>query len=464
MDRVILHCDLNCFYASVELLSHPDLREIPIAVCGDPSSRHGIILAKNEPAKKYGVQTAETIWQAKKKCPGLVLLPPHHNLYREYSHRVNGIYDQYTDLVEPFGIDESWLDVTHTLHLFGGDAAALADALRKRITKELGLTLSVGVSFNKVFAKLGSDYKKPDATTVISRENWQHLVWPLPVGDLLYVGGAARRLLCQYGVETIGQLAACRREMLETLMGKIGVQLYEYANGLDSDPVRPRTSVETAKSVGNSITFPQNLTTREEIRQSLADLREEGVEDILALRGDRVPGVEPKTDFLHASDLVTFIREEGGFSLSGACYPEVHTEAPDPVTDVLNLKKKVDAGAEHLISQLFFDNAAFYAFVERARIAGITVPIEAGIMPVVNARQILRMVSLCGASLPPKFTRMISRYEQNPAALRDAGIAYAIDQIVDLLAQGVEGIHLYTMNDPDVARRISQAVENLREG
>ena len=163
MDRVILHCDLNCFYASVELLSHPDLREIPIAVCGDPSSRHGIILAKNEPAKKYGVQTAETIWQAKKKCPGLVLLPPHHNLYREYSHRVNGIYDQYTDLVEPIGIDESWLDVTHTLHLFGGDAAALADALRKRITKELGLTLSVGVSFNKVFAKLGSDYKKPDA-------------------------------------------------------------------------------------------------------------------------------------------------------------------------------------------------------------------------------------------------------------------------------------------------------------
>ena len=272
MDRVILHCDLNCFYASVELLSHPDLREIPIAVCCDPSSRHGIILAKNEPAKKYGVQTAETIWQAKKKCPGLVLLPPHHNLYREYSHRVNGIYDQYTDLVEPFGIDESWLDVTHTLHLFGGDAAALADALRKRITKELGLTLSVGVSFNKVFAKLGSDYKKPDATTVISRENWQHLVWPLPVGDLLYVGGAARRLLCQYGVETIGQLAACRREMLETLMGKIGVQLYEYANGLDSDPVRPRTSVETAKSVGNSITFPQNLTTREEIRQGIAVL------------------------------------------------------------------------------------------------------------------------------------------------------------------------------------------------
>lgn len=203
-------------------------------------------------------------------------------------------------------------------------------------------------------------------------------------------------------------------------------------------------------------------SSREEIVRSLADLREEGVEDILALRGDKTPGVEPKTDFLHASDLIAFIKKEGGFSLSGACYPEGHTEAPDMDTDIQNLKTKVDAGAEHLVSQLFFDNATFYAFVEKVRATGITVPIEAGIMPVVNAKQILRMVSLCGASLPPKFTRMISRYENNPAALRDAGIAYAIDQIVDLIAQGVEGIHLYTMNNPLVARRISEAVENLR--
>ncbi len=204
-------------------------------------------------------------------------------------------------------------------------------------------------------------------------------------------------------------------------------------------------------------------STGAEVEERLQELREEGVENILALRGDKIPGVEPKIDFLHASDLIAFIREQGGFSVSGACYPEVHTEAPDPIADIRNLKKKVDAGAGHLVSQLFFDNGAFYSFVERARIAGITVPIEAGIMPVVNARQILRMVSLCGASLPPKFTRMISRFEQNPTALRDAGIAYAIDQIVDLIAQGVEGIHLYTMNDPDVAQRISQAVENLRK-
>ena len=272
MNRIILHCDLNSFYASVELLRHPDLRDVPVAVCGDPNSRHGIILAKNEPAKQFGIKTAETIWQAKKKCPDLVLLPPHHDLYREYSKKVNAIYDEYTDLVEPFGIDESWLDVTNTLHLFGGDAKALADTLRERIKRELGLTLSVGISFNKVFAKLGSDYKKPDATTLISRENWKEIVWPLPVGDLLYVGGAARKLLKQYGITTIGQLAECKQDMLESLMGKMGVQLYEFANGLDSDPVRSRYDAEPVKSVGNGTTFPQNLTTREQVVAGIAML------------------------------------------------------------------------------------------------------------------------------------------------------------------------------------------------
>ena len=271
-DRVILHCDLNCFFASVELLSHPDLRDIPTAVCGDPASRHGIILAKNEPAKRLGIQTAETIWQAKKKCPGLVLLPPHHGLYQEYSRRVNAIYEQYTDLVEPFGIDESWLDITGSMHLFGGDPKAIADALRRRLRQELGLTISVGVSFNKVFAKLGSDYKKPDATTVISRENWQDIVWPLPVGDLLFVGRAAGRVLHQYGVETIGQLAACSPQMLETLLGKLGLQLHEYANGLDGSPVRPAGQQEPVKSVGNGTTFPKNLTRWEEVQRGLAVL------------------------------------------------------------------------------------------------------------------------------------------------------------------------------------------------
>ena len=271
-DRVILHCDLNCFFASVELLRYPALRDVPVAVCGDPESRHGIVLAKNEAAKQLGVKTAETIWQARQKAPHLITLPPHHGLYREYSRKVNAIYGQYTDLVEPFGIDESWLDITNSMHLFGGDGKAIADQLRERLREELGLTISVGVSFNKIFAKLGSDYKKPDATTVIDRGNWQAIVWPLPVGDLLGVGRSTQKLLRQYGVETIGQLADFPRQTLETLLGKHGTQLHDYANGLENSPVRPQHEAEPVKSVGNGTTFPQNLTRWEEVRSGLAVL------------------------------------------------------------------------------------------------------------------------------------------------------------------------------------------------
>ncbi len=270
MSRVILHCDLNSFFASVELLSHPELKELPVAVCGDPASRKGIILAKNEAAKGYGVRTAETIWQARQKCPDLVLLPPHHDRYREYSHLINTIYGQYTDLVEPFGIDESWLDITGSMHLFGGDPRAIADGIRERIRRELGLTLSVGVSFNKVFAKLGSDYKKPDATTVIPPEGWQSIVWPLPLGAMLFAGPAAQRILGQYGIRTIGQLAAADSALLENLLGKLGRQLWSCANGLEDSPVRPQHLQEPVKSVGNSSTFPENLTSREQIRRGAA--------------------------------------------------------------------------------------------------------------------------------------------------------------------------------------------------
>ena len=272
MERVILHCDMNCFFASVELLSHPDLVDIPTAVCGGPTSRHGIILAKNEPAKRLGIKTAETVWQAKKKAPGLVLLPPHHGLYRQYSRRINELYGHYTDLVEPFGVDESWLDITHSMHLFGNDPKAIADDIRRRVKEEFGLTASVGVSFNKVFAKLGSDYKKPDATTVISADNWRDIVWPLPVGDLLFVGRAAGKALNSIGVDTIGQLANCKVETLETLLGKLGYQLHQYANGLDKDPVRPQHQQEQVKSVGNGTTFPQNLTRWEEVCTGLSVL------------------------------------------------------------------------------------------------------------------------------------------------------------------------------------------------
>jgi DNA polymerase-4 len=270
MARAILHCDLNCFFASVEMLSHPEARDVPMAVCGDPSSRHGIILAKNEQAKKLGIVTAETVWQARKKVPGLVLLPPHHDLYQQYSQRVNAIYGQYTDLVEPFGIDESWLDVTGSRHLFGGDEKAIADQIRQRVRQELGLTLSVGVSFNKIFAKLGSDYKKPDATTVISPENWRSIVFPLPVGDLLFVGKAAQKVLTQYGIRTIGQLASCKREMLETLLGKLGGQLHDYANGLDNSPVRAQGDREPVKSVGNGTTFRRDLVRWDDIKTGVS--------------------------------------------------------------------------------------------------------------------------------------------------------------------------------------------------
>ncbi len=201
--------------------------------------------------------------------------------------------------------------------------------------------------------------------------------------------------------------------------------------------------------------------TKDEVKATLTKLKEEGVENILALRGDINPDIPPKTDFRYASDLVSFIKENGDFGISGACYPEVHSEAPDMITDLRNLKTKVDAGAECLVSQLFFDNNAFYDFLEKARIAGINVPVSAGIMPVTNKNQIERMVTLCGASFPAKFSRMLQKYESRPEALVDAGIAYAADQIIDLISNGVQGIHLYTMNNPYVARRIVEIVGKL---
>ena len=236
-ERIIFHCDCNSFFASVELLPHPELWDKPVAVGGDSQTRHGIVLAKNEAAKKYGVKTAETLWQARKKCPDLIVLPPHHDLYSKYSKIINEIYTQYTDLVEPFGIDESWLDVTNTWQLFASSPKQLADDLRQRIKFETGLTISVGVSFNKIFAKLGSDYKKPDATTVISQDNYKDIVYPLPVQDLIYVGKSTQSALNDMGIRTIGQLAEIPLKTLEDRFGKHGLELYNYANGLENSPV-----------------------------------------------------------------------------------------------------------------------------------------------------------------------------------------------------------------------------------
>ena len=275
MDRVILHCDLNSFYASVELLDHPELRDRPVAVCGDPESRHGVILAKNEAAKKFKVQTAETVWQARRKCPELVLLGAHHDKYHRYSKLVNEIYERFTDLVEPFSIDESWLDVTGSIHLFHTDGQGLADLVRKTVREELGLTISVGVSFNKIFAKMGSDYKKPDATTVITRDNYQELLWPLPVGDLIFVGRAAAKTLEGYGIRTIGDLARTERGTLVGLLGKQGGTLFDYATGTEHAPVIPARELPPPKSVGNGLTFPRNLVGWEELRGGVTLLSDE---------------------------------------------------------------------------------------------------------------------------------------------------------------------------------------------
>ncbi len=266
--RVILHCDCNGFFASVEALDNPDLRNVPMAVGGDEKSRKGIILAKNEPAKKYGIVTAETIWSARKKCPHLIIVPPRHERYREVSAKVNDIYKEYTEFVEPFGIDESWLDVTDVKELFG-DGKKIADEIRRRVAEEIGITVSVGVSFTKSFAKLGSDYKKPDATTVIMPEDVPKIVYPQPLGSLLFAGSKSCNEFAKYGINTIGDLARADKDFVEKHFGKNGILLYNYAKGNDTDSVRSIYETEEVKSIGNSYTFAHDLQGEEEIRKAL---------------------------------------------------------------------------------------------------------------------------------------------------------------------------------------------------
>ncbi|MBQ8003127.1 MAG: DNA polymerase IV [Clostridia bacterium] len=266
--RTILHCDCNGFFASVEALDNPELKNIPMAVGGSVESRKGIILAKNEPAKKYGIVTAETIWSAKKKCPNLIVVPPRHDRYSEISCKVNEIYKEYTEFVEPFGIDESWLDVTDVYALFG-DGKKIADEIRKRVSEEIGVTVSVGVSFTKSFAKLGSDYKKPDATTVIMPEDVEKIVYPQSLGNLLFAGGKTCAEFAKYGINTIGDLARTDKSFITDVFGKNGIMLYNYATGNDTDAVRSIYDSEEVKSVGNSYTFPFDLRTEEEIRHAL---------------------------------------------------------------------------------------------------------------------------------------------------------------------------------------------------
>ncbi len=271
MSRVILHCDCNSFFASVECFLNPKLKSLPMAVSGDPENRHGIILAKNELAKKYGVKTAETIKQAKEKCPNLILAKSHYTAYREFSRRVNEIYLRYTDFVEPFGIDESWLDVTNSVKIFGS-GVEIAERIRREVKEEIGITVSIGVSFNKVFAKLGSDYKKPDAVTVIDESNFKKIVYPLDVSSLLYVGHRSAATLRDMGIKTIGELAEFRQDILASKLGKMGVLLYEYANGIDNSPVVKWGEQEDIKSVGNGMTFRRDLSGENDIKTAVTAL------------------------------------------------------------------------------------------------------------------------------------------------------------------------------------------------
>ena len=272
-DRVILHCDCNSFFASVETVLHPEYKNVPMAVCGSVEDRRGIVLAKNELAKKYNIQTAETVFSAKKKCPDLVIAEPHHKIYLEFSKRVNDIYKRYTDMVEPFGIDESWLDVTKSRKIFG-DGFEIAKKISESVKNEIGITISVGVSFNKVFAKLGSDYKKPDAITVINRENFKRIVYPLSVSALLFVGKKTEAQLFRMGIRTIGELSESSLEMLSARFGKHGEQLYRYALGEDDSPVSP-DAYDDSKSISNGLTFKRDLITLEECRTGIEFLSEE---------------------------------------------------------------------------------------------------------------------------------------------------------------------------------------------
>lgn len=272
-ERIILHSDLNNFYASVECLYHPEYRGKPLAVLGDPEARHGIVLAKNYEAKSRDVRTGDPKWMAEQKCPGIVFVPPHYELYMKHSRLVRQIYSEYTDQVEPYGLDECWLDVTGSTRLFGS-GEEIADKIRKRVKSELGVSVSVGVSFNKIFAKLGSDLKKPDATTVIECDRFKEVVWPLLVKELLYVGRATHNKLKRRGIFTIGDLANANPESLKFWLGKMGIVLWQFANGLDTSPVSNIGAKSLIKTVGNSTTAPRDLISDEDIRIILTVLCE----------------------------------------------------------------------------------------------------------------------------------------------------------------------------------------------
>lgn len=272
-DRVILHSDINSCYATIEHLHHPELAGKPLAVGGDPEARHGIVLTADYLAKKKGVKTGMALWQAKQVCPEITFVPPNMDLYLRFSRMAHEIYSEYTDLQEPYGIDECWLDVTDS-KIIKGDGLTIAKEISNRMKKELGVTVSIGVSFNKIFAKLGSDYKKPDAITTMYREEFKTKAWKLPVSDLLYVGRATNNKMQKYGIHTIGDLARTDIDWITSVFGKMGAILWSFANGYDESPVKKENTSAPIKSIGNGTTTPRDLETDDDVKIVLYNLAE----------------------------------------------------------------------------------------------------------------------------------------------------------------------------------------------
>ena len=274
MKRIILHSDLNCFYASVEMMLNPKLRNKAIAVCGSTESRHGIVLAKSELAKRSGVKTGMVNWEARQCCPGIIMVPPQYDEYLKYSKLTRAIYGRYTNQVESYGMDECWCDVSGSRTMFG-DGMAIADEIRETVKAELGLTVSIGVSYNKIFAKLGSDMKKPDAITAISADDFKEKIWPLPASDLLYVGRATTKKFAGYGIHTIGDIANQSQDFLKRLLGVNGLALWSYANGLDTSRVMPGDYESPVKSIGHGITCNADLDSSEEAWKVMLELSQD---------------------------------------------------------------------------------------------------------------------------------------------------------------------------------------------
>ena len=330
MPRHILHVDCNKFYASVECCMDPSLRDKPVVVGGNEDARHGIVLTKNEIAARYGIATGETLWSARRKCPDLVTVPPHFPMYTKFSKMVRSILRGYTPLVEPFGLDEAWMDVTDCPR----DPVTIAEEIRHRIKEELGITVSIGVSFNKTFAKLGSDYKKPDAVTVFSRDNYRKLVWPLAAGELIYVGKSTRQKLEERFIYTIGDVAQTDPTLLQSLLGKWGPALHAIANGHDCQPVIPSEEADDAQSISNGMTTPRDLTDDRDVQRVLTVLAESvgrrlrekhlvGRTVELHLRDNRLNSRTHRITLDYAIQATGDI-EHAAFSLFKECYKWAH--------------------------------------------------------------------------------------------------------------------------------------------